>query len=364
MINKVHKDAIIGIKRLSDADLGTGSTSNQTHIGLFEKTLSFLKHNNQTVSSQLIYKKRVYDSLSLLDYIEREDGKVDAPKIRKGNDYELYIGDKQLNSVVREIRDIVKAATSNTWYLMWLGLDTEELVFLLFENGSLDYEEVTQIVGNIGVRKQIDDSDIGFRKLVSYINNKVQILNIEYYEELEVASQTTEEIITKRKIPRIRDIAKANELFNETGLKGEEILAQYFENQKSEGKIKDFLWLNRSKETGMPYDFEVTTLENTLFFSDAKSTSYKFELPIILSSAELSFINENKTNYLIHRLYTINDSPKMRVCENIYRVSDAFLPKFTRFNKSLLDDKLKLGSAKVSVPTELEMLNFQNEIIL
>ena len=364
MINKVHKDAIIGIKRLSEADLGTGSTSNQTHIGLFEKTLAFLKHNNHAVSSQLIYKKRVYDSLSLLDYIEREDGRVDAPKIRKGNDHELYIGDKQINSVVREIRDIVKRANSNTWYLMWFGLDTEELVFLLFENGSLDYKEITQIVGNIGIRKQIDDSDLGFRKLVEYINNKVQLLNIDYYQELEVASQTTEEIITKRKIPRIRDIAKANELFNATGLKGEEILAQYFENQKAQGKIKDYLWLNKSKETGMPYDFEVTKIDNSFFFSDAKSTTYKFELPIILSNAELRFINENRSNYLVHRLYTINDAPKMRVCENIYTVSDIFLPKFVSFNKSLQEDKLKIGSAKVSVPTELEVLNFQNEIIL
>lgn len=67
--------------------------------------------------------------------------------------------------------------------------------------------------------------------------------------------------------------------------------------------IKDFKWINQSKETGMPYDFEITNLDNSIVFSDAKSTSYKFELPIILSSGELNFINHNKDKYLIHRLY-------------------------------------------------------------
>jgi hypothetical protein len=52
MINQVHKDSVIGIKKLSHADIGTSSRSNQTHIGLFGGTLSFLIDEHQTIASQ------------------------------------------------------------------------------------------------------------------------------------------------------------------------------------------------------------------------------------------------------------------------------------------------------------------------
>ena len=60
----------------------------------------------------------------------------------------------------------------------------------------------------------------------------------------------------------------------------------------------------------------------------------------------------------------INEQPKMRICNNIHLVSDIFLPKFNLFSEKLKEDKLKIGGVKVSVPTELPILDFQNEIIL
>ena len=136
------------------------------------------------------------------------------------------------------------------------------------------------------------------------------------------------------------------------------------ENQKSTSQIKDFKWLNQSKETGMPYDFEITTLDNTIFFSDAKATNYKFSQPMILSTGELKFINENKENYLIHRLYSISDVPKLRVCNNIFSVSDLFIPPYQVFNNSITASGLKLQGAKLAVTPSLEILNFGEEILL
>ena len=364
MINQVHKDSVIGIKKLSPADLGISSTSHQTHIGLFEGTLSFLVAEHQTIASQLIYQKRVCDLLSLLDYIENPDGSFRSPKIRKGNESELAVSGLAANSVVREIRDIVSTNPNNDWYLLWLGLDTNELVFLLFENNSADHREISKIVGRLGSRKQVDKASPSFKALVKYLNNKIETVNIKYYEELETASQTGEKKVSRRLVPRIRDIEKANKLFEETGRKGEEILFKYFELQKNNSKIKDFKWENQSRETGKPYDFEITNLDNSVNFSDAKSTNYKFEMPMFISSGELKFINENKDKYLIHRIYSIKESPKLRVCDNIHVVSDVFIPNYKTLNQSLNQAGLKLKGAKLAVPTSLEILNFNSEIVL
>tara|TARA_B110000114_G_C15073473_1_gene390714 strand:- start:227 stop:1330 length:1104 start_codon:yes stop_codon:yes gene_type:complete len=363
MISQVNIESTIGIKRLSEADLGTSATSNQTHIGLFDGTLNFIEVEHQIISSQLIYNNQVTELLSLLDFIENPDGSFRSPKIRKGNEPELVINNSRVNSVVREIREITNGTTSN-WYLLWFGLDTNELVFHLFSDDSTDSQEIQQIIGQIGTRRQIENTSTEFGNLINYLSQKVDAVNIEYYEELEISTQTNTEKVTKRIIPRVRDIEKANKLFKETGLKGEELLFQYLELQKSNDFIKDFKWMNQSKETGFPYDFEIINNDNSLIYSDAKATRYKFEQPIILSSGELSFINENKDKYLIHRMYSVFDEPKLRICENISKVSDIFIPNYNSFNSTLKNEKLAVQGIKLAVPTNLEILTFENEILL
>ncbi len=44
--------------------------------------------------------------------------------------------------------------TATDWFLLWLGLDTNELVFLLFRDGTTDFNEISNIIGNIGVSKK------------------------------------------------------------------------------------------------------------------------------------------------------------------------------------------------------------------
>lgn len=362
MISQVNIESTIGIKRLSEADLGTSITSNQTHIGLFDGTLNFIEVEHQIISSQLIYNNQVTELLSLLDFIENPDGSFRSPKIRKGNEPELVINNSRVNSVVREIREITNGTTSN-WFLLWFGLDTNELVFHLFNENSTDSQEIQQIIGQIGTRRQIENTSAEFGNLINYLSQKVDSVNIEYYEELEISTQTNAEKITKRIIPRVRDIEKANKLFKETGLKGEELLYQYLELQKSNDFIKDFKWMNQSKETGFPYDFEIINNDDSLFYSDAKATRYKFEQPIILSTGELQFINQNKENYLIHRVYSVFDEPKLRICDNIHKISDIFMPNYNTFNTNLRKEKL-IPKINLSVPTNLEIITFENEILL
>ena len=366
MVNQVHKDAVIGIKKLSEADLGTNSTSNQTHIGLFEDTLVFLDIDPKMIPSQLIYQNQVLDVLALLDYIQTPSGAFRSPKIRKGNEQELRVGNQRVNSVVREVRSKVQISPSSNWFLLWLVLDTNELVFLLFQENSLDYKEIVSIIGNLGSRNQIPNTSANFNDLVNYLNTKIEIVNAEYYEELEVTSQTGQNKITKRLILRPRDIEKMNKVFQAIGKEGESLLNQYLESEKQQKRIKDFNWLNKSREMYMPYDFEIIQNNDARFFSDVKSTNQEFEKhrPIYLSENELKFIDINKKNYLIHRVYSVGTTPKFRMCNNIHIVSDIFLPNYEKLVSSLEQKKLSIKGVQLAVPTNLDKLNFDEEVIL
>ena len=358
---QINRRNTIGIKKISDSELGRSRTSNQTHIGLFEGTVSFAEH--QIISSQLIYDNRVIELLSLIDFIRNPDGSFRSPKIRFGNKNELIFNGSIQNSVVRKIRDIA-SGTNSDWYLMWFGLDTNELTFHLFNNTSTDFRDIQTILGEINERMQIKPSSTNFNNLINYLNEKIDSLNLQYYMELETNIQTNSTENTRRFVPRIRDIERAQTLWKETGRKGEQILNDYLEFQKSNQIIKDFEWLNQRKETGLPYDFKIIKNDNSFVYSDAKATRYKFDAPIILSSGELSFINKNKDKYLIHRLYSVFDRPKLRVCENISNISDVFIPNYRSFSSSLENQQLKIKATSISVPTNLEIITFEDEILL
>ena len=376
---------IISLKKISDADFGIAK-GHQTHIGLFEKTFRHINFDNNellinyseserekqySLVSQLVYQNRSFETLSLLAYINNGAGEFRSPRIRSGFPNELNLLNNNFISTYNKIKEIASEDFSKDWFIAIIALETNEIAFLLFNEDSDDYIAIENIIGEIcsydhygNWRKHINQENPIYNQFIQFLNTQIELSNIEYYEELEIASQTGEEIVTKRVIPRVRDIEKANKLFRDTGLKGEELLYKYFELQKNNSIIKDFKWMNQSKETGMPYDFEITNLDNSVVFSDAKSTSYKFELPIFLSSGELNFINDNKDKYLIHRLYSINEEPKLRVCDNIYTVSDIFIPNYEILNQSLNQERLSTRGIKLAVPTDLQFLNFNNEILL
>ena len=113
----------------------------------------------------------------------------------------------------------------------------------------------------------------------------------------------------------------------------------------------------------MPYDFEIIQNNGEIFFTDVKSTSYKFEQRMIFSGQEFKFINQND-NYLIHRVFNLKESPKLKVCNNVKSVSDKFVPNLNSFSSDVGVYGLKINSVKVEVPPVLEHLTFDNEISL
>ena len=362
MFFNLHSQTKIGYKLLTDADLGRG-TSHQTHIGLFENTLDFITNFQQQSFAQFIYNDSLKELLSFLDPIQNPDGTFRSPKIRSASESDLNIAGTRLNSIVREIREIVKREENNDWYLFWFGLDNEDLVFLLVKKDSQNYVDIVNIIGELNNRGVIERDNANFTQIINFLNEKVNDLNIDYEEELEVVAQTGEVSTEKRINPRAYDIEKAKTIFKEIGKKGEELVNNYLEKLKERNEISDFIWMNKNKESGMPYDFEIINNDGAVFFTDVKSTSYKFEQKMVFSSQEFKFINQNE-NYLIHRVFNLKELPKLKVCNNVKNISSKFVPNLNSFTSNVGSYGLKINSVKVEVPPTIEHLVFDNEISL
>lgn len=165
-----HKNAVIGIKKLSEADLGLSNNSHQTHIGLFENTLTCINDLHLIDFCYLVTEKENKKLLCLLDYIENPDGTFRSPKIRKGNSDELTYEGQELNSLVREIRSIIKGTVGNSdWYLLWFATDNQLLVFVIFEFRSGLFNLLSAKLDGIKKRNLYDSSEEAFYQIINVL---------------------------------------------------------------------------------------------------------------------------------------------------------------------------------------------------
>ncbi len=354
MFFKAHPEGKIGYKKLSDPDLGRSSTSHQTHIGLYDDILTFLPNQNVEDKGMFIYN----DKAEFIDYsfdrIGRKNGEFNSPKIKKGG--------RNTASVVTLIHDEEKKADSNLdWFLIWFGLESEEVVFYLFNNKSEDYKIISKSINltDVRVKGRVDSLESRFGVLISYLENIVNQNNIETIKDLEIASQ-----IGFSKKYRAFDIKKANERFSETGRIGEELVAEYLEKQKSKGYIFHFTWFNKDQESGLPYDFTIQDNNQNIIHIDVKSTSFEFDRPMIFSNQEIDFINTTPY-YQIYRVYNIYETERyFRVCEN----SKVFIPNLhisiAEFNKNIQTYNVALQTVKLSLSPNIKSLIFKSEIKL
>lgn len=352
MFFKLHCERKIGFKLLSQADLGLG-TSHQTHIGLYDDIFTFLQNSAVEETVFLIYGNTIDNIDCYFDRIENSDGTFRSPKIRKG--------EKNSVSVVTIIRDKAKEFPSNyKWYLIWFGLENEKMVFYFFNDHSSDFSEVSRIL-YLSKNGRIDDSFAQYNQLLNYLENKVNDSGKSIIEDLEIASQ----IGTSKKY-RSFDLNNANNLFKETGKKGEEIIANYLEEMKSKRQIFNYTWYNKSMETGLPYDFSLQHNNQNVVFIDVKSTKYKFEQPLIFSNQEIEFI-KGKSTYHIYRVFDLIEdvsNPKLKICENSQILANNIFPKIQTLNTSLKQQEISLQSVKMSIKPTNNLLTFSNEIIL
>lgn len=288
----------IGFKKLTLPDLGLSSTSNQTHIGLYNGVLTFLDDSDVIKSAMLIYNDYCDILPCLFDRIQNPDGSFRSPKIRTGEEGE--------ETIVSKIREFAKTNTKLDWYLIWTGLDSEELVFWLLNSDSKEYEEMRHLLPKTDTVYKEDSK--GLSDALNYIIKKINFVSTDIQKDLEIVSQ----IEKSSKIYKPKDIEKAEKLFKDTGKKGEELIASYLDKEKSAGRINNYNWVNKNSESGLPYDFVI----NKSLFVDVKSTSYNFEQRIVFSNQEIDFLMSKKdSEYSVFRVYDINkEEQKLRIC--------------------------------------------------
>ncbi|MFI3303226.1 MAG: DUF3883 domain-containing protein [Rikenellaceae bacterium] len=354
MFFKTHAEGKIGYKELTKADLGD-STGNTTHIGLFGDILQFLPNRDYVETSMFIHKDECSPLEFSFDRIENPDGSYRSPKIKKGG--------KDVASVVTVIRDIYRHYdTTYRWFLMWFGLESEEVVFYLFNDHSADYNDIINFVdlSTSHCRGRLDSSSPNFNDVIHYLENKVNNSNQDFIAELEVASQ----IDSRDKKYRRFDIDKANKMFKDIGAKGEALIAEYLDRLKFDGQITGFTWYNGSSESGLPYDFTIQELRDNIVYVDVKSTSHKFEQKMIFSGQEIDFIT-HESNYQIYRVYNMMaEQNHLKICDNSRALAEILNPKLQDFSKELTRHQVELQATKLAIPTIHNILRFGNEINL
>ncbi|MFT3918332.1 protein NO VEIN domain-containing protein [Cloacibacterium sp.] len=359
MFFKLHSEGKIGYKQLTEADLGRTS-GNTTHIGLFGNVLTFLPDHDFEDEALFLYNNTSQSVPYFFDRITRENGDINSPKIKKGG--------KNIVSVTTLIQGITNELIDDRkWFLLWFGLESGKVVFYLFNNKSIDFSKLSQIIDlqtNL-VKKQINKGDINYNNLLEELEKYVNENTEEVLQELEIQSQIGNSVSEIKKYKPF-DIINANKIFQETGKKGEELIAEYLEILKARKQIFAYNWYNRNMETGLPYDFHIQANNQSLTYVDVKSTKYKFEQSIIFSNQEIDFISTEHT-YNIFRVYDLLEeigSPKLKICKNIKNLAQQINPHFEILKNSLEAQSIKLQSANMAINPNNNLLSFGNEINL
>lgn len=350
---ELNNERRIGFKKLSEADLGLNNTSHQTHIGLYERVLTFLD-NSDVVSSAMLIHDNYCDIINCnFDRIENPDGTFRSPKIKMGTN--------KKDSVVVKIREFAKEKPNSNWYLIWFGLDSNELVFWLICDDSKDYK----IVDNIFLKgpSVIDQDNESYKVIEDLLRNKINNVSYELQKDLEITSQTG----NRKREYRPRDIEKAENMFKATGILGEQMIATYLDKLKHAGEISSYRWMNANGESGAPFDFiinESLSLEN---YIDVKSTRFDFNQQVIFSNQEVDFVanREAEGKYSVYRVYDIQKAEtKLRICNQCLSYMRALNNDIITFKNTIVEKNAILYGAKLAIDPNTCFGRISENIIL
>ncbi|RLA80249.1 MAG: hypothetical protein DRG78_11350 [Epsilonproteobacteria bacterium] len=352
MYFELHNKAVIGYKKLKEPDLGIKKSSHQTHIGLLTNAFSFTNKKEYEGIGTLIYENKAEQIYTPWRFIQRANGNWESPNLKSGGTTK--------KSMVKEIRNIVKNSKTKDWYIMWFALKDDSFIVMLIKENSKDFIKLLDICASLE-QGTIDRNDNKFYKIVDYFSKKTEVLYDNYSEILEDLALTHN--LHKKTISE-NDIKKAQELCKKIGKQGEELIANYLDKQKSLKNITDYLWLNKSSESYLEYDFKIIDNNNQSFYTDVKSTNHRFGQKIYFSKNELEFINKNQNNYYIQRVYNLNNNPILRESKNINKLINKFTNNYNLFNDKLKEDELQIDRLNIMIKPTNNILEFSNEIIL
>lgn len=353
MFFEVHSEKKIGFKKLSLNDLGLKDTGHQTHIGLYQHILDFLPDNHVEKAAILIYAD--YCEILNCDYgkINRRTGKIEAPNIKSGS--------RKEKTIVNQIRYFASKKQGCGWYLVWFGLQSEELVFWLISDDSEDYKYASKIFPIPD--KVYDENSTSFSLAIDFLEKKVNGVSVKLQEDIEVASQIGKQI---KKYKR-QDIEKANQLFKQVGYSGEQIIAEYLERQKRAHIINNYRWMNVNTESGAPFDFIINEGLDTENFVDVKSTRFDFNQYLYYSDEEISFIHslEEDKKYAVYRMFNMdNTQKKFCICTNCMSYVSSVYADIADLSCKMRELQTILQSIKIGIRPNDCFLTIQPQILL
>lgn len=338
----------IGLKILSNADLGTSDTSKQTHIGLYNDVLQFLGDNVVT-TAMLVYGDYCQMLDCYFDRIENPDGTFRSPKIR--------IGNKNEDSVVSKIREFALTDTSADWFLLWSGLENKDLVFWLINSKSNDFNIIKDLVGT--KTHIITDGEKVYASLKNIMVNKINQSSVNIQKEIEIISLTGDQ--SKKYKPF--DLEKAKRNIALVGKRGEELVNEHLEQLKAAQIVGSFEWMNKSRESGLPYDF----ILNRERYIDVKSTRFDFSQDIVFSNQEVGFINQLKSDfsYSVYRVFDITETNAcLKICTQCMPYMEILNKNVETFNEAIIQSKTRLLGLNVAVSPSDCFRNIQDTIRL
>ncbi|WP_455260452.1 DUF3883 domain-containing protein [Prevotella jejuni] len=344
---KFNKEKRLGFKKLTEADLGL-STSHQTHIGLYEGVFTFLQNSDVVKSGILIYNDYCEVLDCSFDRIQNPDGSFRSPKIKIGSDSN--------NSIVAKIREFAKVSPKSQWYLIWSGLESEELTFWLIRSDSEDYNVIREVLPY--ENRVYGEEDSYYDKAIEILTQKINNVSISVQKGIEVASQ----IGDKSKLFKKVDIERAEAMFRSVGKRGEELIAEYLEKQKQANNIQSFDWLNKSMESGAPYDFIIDNKN----YVDVKSTLYDFNQYIYFSNQEISFASKKDVDYCVFRVYGMKEENDiwLKKCYQCNPYISTMNSNITNFMNEVNVQKAMLQSLKLGILPENCFNDIQSAIKL
>lgn len=342
----LHNENLIGFKELTSSDMGR-VRNGQTHIGLLSKPLLFLPNDHVAKLGLLLYENNCEILTFYFDRILRETGRYESPKIRSG---------RNQNSITVRIREIVDTDPKSKWFLVWAGLESEEVVFWLIKEGSPDYFMVKKIFSKN--KEVLDNRSPVYQEAVDCLMKKTNFESIDIQKDIEIISQIGGNDNRYKKV----DIEKADRLFKEIGKKGEELVASFLDKQKHKGRIQSYIWENQSRESGSPYDFVVNEEE----FVDVKSTRFNFEQYIFYSNQEIEFATtKDVSHYTVFRVFDLDkEIKKLSICNNCLKYMQRVSRPIVNLKTELKTSNTLLQTLKVGVMPHDCFLEIHKPIIL
>ncbi|WII08083.1 DUF3883 domain-containing protein [Methanomassiliicoccales archaeon LGM-RCC1] len=344
-------DQIIGLKKLSGADLGHEST-HQTHIGLINSIFKFFEDDDEAESILL------YDQMSKT--LPASYHRIQPSGGGSGRSIGLRTGINQDASLLKTIREICRKKDCG-WYLIWFSLIDKTPVFILFDSESDIYKCLVKngINPDKRISKGISSDDNRYRTILSCINPILTEYLGGMDKELEIAVQTGNQ---KTRFTH-KNYVKASKRMQEIGREGEEIINRYFQELRTQKKIDEYEWKNKDGESGEPYDFIVKKSDEIVYL-DVKTTGYDFSRPMVFSKQEIDFVANSGSNYAIYRVYRGNNAKYcLRVCSNSkenFQKIDTILKECAERLKLLTT----LETAKLTIDPNSNDLLFDEEINL